>query len=406
MPNFSGALRANDDGGALMTDSQATPEPSRRTFLTGAAVAAAGAATLGFPAVVRAQGPINMRWQSTWPAKDIFHEYANDFAKKVNDMTGGDLKIEVLPAGAVVPAFGLIDAVSKGTLDGGHGVLVYHYGKQTALALWGSGPGYGMDANMLLAWHKYGGGKQLLTKLYSSIGANVVSFPYGPMWTQPLGWFKKPVTKADDLKGLKFRTVGISIDVFTGLGAAVNALPGGEIVPAMDRGLLDAAEFNNATSDRILGFADVSKVCMLQSYHQNAEQLEITFNKSKFDALPDKMKAIIENGVEAASADMSWKSIDRYSKDYIELQTKDKVRFYKTPDAILQKQLEIYDQVADKKSSDNALFKEIAESQKAFAQRAVKWDLDTNVSRRMAYNHYFGAKPGTKPAAPAQQKKS
>jgi TRAP-type mannitol/chloroaromatic compound transport system substrate-binding protein len=379
-----------------MSTSPTTSE-SRRSFLTGAAVAATatGAAALGFPAVVKAQGPISMRWQSTWPAKDIFHEYANDFAKKVNDMTGGDLKIEVLPAGAVVPAFGLIDAVSKGTLDGGHGVLVYHYGKQTALALWGSGPGYGMDANMLLAWHKYGGGKQLLTKLYQSIGANVVSFPYGPMATQPLGWFKKPVTKADDMKGLKFRTVGISIDVFTGLGAAVNALPGGEIVPAMDRGLLDAAEFNSATSDRILGFADVSKVCMLQSYHQNAEQLEITFNKTKFDGLPDKMKAIIENAVEAASADMSWKAIDRYSKDYIELQTKDKVRFYKTPDSILQKQLEIYDQVADKKSTENPLFKEIAESQKTFAQRAVKWDLDTNVSRRMAYNHYFG-KPAAK----------
>ena len=376
---------------------------SRRKFLRGAA-AATGAATLGFPMIAKAQGPISMRWQSTWPAKDIFHEYANDFAKKVNDMTGGDLRIEVLPAGAVVPAFGLLDAVTKGTLDGGHGVLVYHYGKQNALALWGSGPGFGMDANQLLAWHKYGGGKQLLNKLYQSIGANVVSFPYGPMATQPLGWFKKPITKADDFKGLKFRTVGISIDVFQGLGAAVNALPGAEIVPALDRGLLDAAEFNNATSDRILGFADVSKVCMLQSYHQNAEQLEITFNKGKFDALPDKMKAIIENAVEAASADMAWKSIDRYSKDYIELQTKDKVRFFKTPDPVLQKQLEIYDQVADKKSSDNALFKEILESQKAFAQRAVKWDLDTNVSRRMAYNHYFGAKPGTKPAAPAQKK--
>jgi TRAP-type mannitol/chloroaromatic compound transport system substrate-binding protein len=388
-----------------MSTSHTTAEASRRKFLTGAAVAATatGAAALGFPAVVKAQGPISMRWQSTWPAKDIFHEYANDFAKKVNEMTGGDLKIEVLPAGAVVPAFGLLDAVSKGTLDGGHGVLVYHYGKQTALALWGSGPGYGMDANMLLSWHKYGGGKQLLNKLYASIGANVVSFPYGPMATQPLGWFKRPITKVDDFKGLKFRTVGISIDVFTGLGAAVNALPGGEIVPAMDRGLLDAAEFNNATSDRLLGFADVSKVCMLQSFHQNAEQLEITFNKTKFDGLPDKMKAIIENAVEAASADMSWKAVDRYSKDYIELQTKDKVRFYKTPDSVLQKQLEIYDQVADKKSSDNALFKEISESQKAFAQRAVKWDLDTNVSRRMAYNHYFG-KPAARPGAPAPKK--
>ena len=375
---------------------------SRRKFLTGgsAAAAAAGAATLGFPTIVKAQGPITMRWQSTWPSKDIFHEYALDFAKTVNDMTGGDLKIDVLPAGAVVPAFGLLDAVSKGTLDGGHGVLVYHYGKQNALALWGSGPGYGMDANMLLSWHKYGGGKELLAKLYASIGANVVSFPYGPMATQPLGWFKKPITKVEDLKGLKYRTVGISIDVFTGMGVAVNALPGGEIVPAMDRGLLDAAEFNNMSSDRLLGFPDVSKVCMLQSYHQNSEQFEITFNKTKYDALPEKIRSIISYGVDAASQNLSWKAIDRYSKDYIELETKDKVKFYKTPDSILQKQLEIYDQVVEKKSADNPLFKEIVASQKAFAQRAVKWDMDNNVSRRMAFNHYFGAK---KAAAPAKK---
>src|SRR5215217_6871113 len=363
---------------------------TRRRFLK---VAAAGAAAaVAAPTVVSAQGPISMRWQSTWPSKDIFHEYALDYAKKVNDMTGGDLKIEVLPAGAVVPAFGLLDAVSKGVLDGGHGVLVYHYGKQTALALWGSGPGFAMDANMLLAWHKYGGGKELLAKLYESVGANVVSFPYGPMPTQPLGWFKKPITKADDFKGLKYRTVGVSIDVFTGMGAAVNALPAGEIVPAMDRGLLDAAEFNNATSDRILGFPDVSKICMLQSYHQSAETFEITFNKPKYEALPAKMKSIIAYAVEASSADMSWKQIDRYSKDYIELQTKDKVKFYKTPDSVLQTQLKLWDAILEKKSAENPLFKEIVESQKAFAERAVKWDQDTYVNRRMAVGHFFGAK--------------
>ena len=361
---------------------------TRRKFLKGAAVATA--ATVAAPSVVRAQGPINMRWQSTWPSKDIFHEYALDYAKKVNDMTGGDLKIEVLPAGAVVPAFQLLDAVSKGTLDGGHGVLVYHYGKQTALALWGSGPGYAMDANMLLAWHKYGGGKELLSKLYASIGANVVSFPYAPLYTQPLGWFKKPVTKSEDFQGLKYRTVGISIDVFTAMGAAVNALPGGEIVSAIDRGLIDAAEFNNATSDRALGFADVSKVCMLQSYHQNAEQLEITFNKTKYDGLPDKLKAIIANAVEAASQDMQWKAIDRNSQDYITLQTVDKVKFYKTPDSVLKKQLEVYDDVVRKYAAANPLFKEIVESQLAFAKRATQWEQDYVVNRRMAFDHYFG----------------
>ncbi|MEA2783611.1 MAG: hypothetical protein QOK29_5170 [Rhodospirillaceae bacterium] len=361
---------------------------TRRRFLK---VAAAGAAaTVAAPAIAQTPGPINMRFQSTWPSKDIFHEYANDFAKKVNDMTGGELKIEVLPAGAVVPAFQLLDAVSKGVLDGGHGVLVYHYGKQTALALWGSGPGYAMDANMLLAWHKYGGGKQLLEKLYASIGANVVSFPYGPMPTQPLGWYKKPITKVDDFKGLKFRTVGISIDVFSALGAAVNALPGGEIVAAMDRGLLDAAEFNNASSDRVLGFTDVSKVYMLQSYHQNAEQFEISFNKPKYDGLPAKMRAIIENAVEAASQDMSWKAIDRYSKDYVEMQTKDNVKVYKTPDAVLKRQLEVFDEVATKKAAENPLFKEIVESQLAFAKRATQWEQDTVVSRKMAFDHYWG----------------
>ncbi len=376
--------------------SKTSPEQisTRRSFLKQATATAVGGAAIAAPMLSSAQaGPITMRWQSTWPAKDIFHEYALDFAKKVNDMTGGDLRIDVLPAGAVVPAFGLLEAVSKGTLDGGHGVLGYHYGKQNALALWNSGPAFGMDANMLLSWHKYGGGAELLTKLYASIGMTAVqSFLYGPMATQPLGWFKKPITKAADFKGLKFRTNGLAIDLFTAMGAAVNALPGGEIVPALERGLLDGAEFNNATSDRLLGFPDVSKVCMLQSYHQSAETFEIMFNKTKYDALPAKMKAIIAGAVEAASADMSWKAIDRYSKDYIELQNKDKVKFYKTPDAVLQEQLKLWEAILVKKSAENPLFKEIVASQKAFASRAVKWEQDTVVNRRMAVNHFFGTK--------------
>src|SRR5258708_2753589 len=272
-----------------MTKSSKPVRPTRRNFLKVAAAASAVAA----PNVVSAQGVINMRWQSTWPSKDIFHEYAQDYAKKVNDMSGGDLKIDVLPAGAVVPPFGLLDAGSKGTLDGGHGLLVYHHRKQKA------------------------------------------------------------------------------------------------------PGVLGAAEFNNASSDRALGFADVSKVCMLQSYHQNAEQFEITFNKTKYDALPDKLKAIIANAVDAASADMSQKAIDRYSQDYVELQSKDNVKFYKTADAVLQKQLELYDEIVAKKAADNPLFKEIVQSQLAFARRTTRWEQDTVVSRKMAFDHYFG--PNAKP---------
>ena len=372
-------------------DDSKKPASTRRQFLGTAAAGTAGA-TLAVPMIATAQTTKQMRFQSTWPSKDIFHEYALDFAKKVNDMTGGELKIEVLPAGAVVPAFGLLDAVSKGTLDGGHGVMGYNYGKQSAIALWTSGPAFGMDANMVLAWHKYGGGKALLAELYKSIGANVVSFLTGPMPTQPLGWFKKPISKVEDLKGLKFRTNGLAIDMFTAMGAAVNALPAGEIVPAMDRGLLDGAEFNNASSDRVLGFPDVSKVCMLQSFHQSSEQFEITFNRPKYDALPARMKAIIENAVEAASSDMSWKAVDRYSKDYRELQAKNGVKFYKTPDAVLQAQLAAWDKVVARKGAENPLFKKVEASMRAFAERAMKWDMDTNNPRRMAYNHYFGRK--------------
>ena len=371
--------------------SETKKQAPRRKFLQKAAVGGAGAATLSFPMISQSQSTQTLRFQSTWPAKDIFHEYALDFAKKVNDMTGGELKIEVLPAGAVVPAFGLLDAVSKGTLDGGHGVVVYHYGKNPALALWGSGPSFGMDANMLLSWHKYGGGKELLEELYKTVGANVKSYVYGPMPSQPLGWFKKPITKTEDMKGLKYRTVGISIDMFTAMGVSVNALPGGEIIPAMDRGLLDAAEFNNASSDRLLGFPDVAKVCMLQSFHQNAEQFEILFNGAIYNAMAPKLRSILDYAVEASSADMSWKAVDRYSKDYSEMQTKQNVKFYKTPDSILRNQLKVFDQVVAKKSAENPLFKKIVDSQRVFAQRAVKWDLDTNTTRRMAYDHYFGA---------------
>jgi TRAP-type mannitol/chloroaromatic compound transport system substrate-binding protein len=374
------------------------PVANRRKFLGTAAAGTAGAAALAVPMIATAQTPTKMRFQSTWPSKDIFHEYALDFAKKVNDMTGGEMRIEVLPAGAVVPAFGLLDAVSKGTLDGGHGVMGYNYGKQSAIALWTSGPAFGMDANMVLAWHKYGGGKELLAELYNGIGANVVSFLSGPMPTQPLGWFKKPISKVEDLKGTKFRTNGLAIDLFTAMGAAVNALPAGEIVPAMDRGLLDGAEFNNASSDRILGFPDVSKVCMLQSFHQSSETFEITFNKTKYNALPAKLKAIIENAVEASSSDMAWKAVDRYSKDYRDMQAKQGVKFYKTPDSVLQAQLAVWDQVVAKKGADNPLFKKVEASMRAFAERAMKWDMDTNNPRRMAYNHYFGRR------APAPKK--
>jgi TRAP-type mannitol/chloroaromatic compound transport system substrate-binding protein len=363
----------------------------RRRFLRTVSAGAMGAAAMAAPMVAVAQATA-LRLQSTWPPKDIFHEFAQDFAKKVNDTASGRLKIEVLRAGAVVPAYQLLDAVNKGTIDAGHGVLAYHYAKNSALALWGSGPAFGMDPNMVLAWHYYGGGKALLEEIYRSLNVDVVSYVYGPMATQPLGWFKKRIEKVEDLKGLKYRAVGLAADIFTELGAAVNPLPGGEIVPALGRGLVDAAEFYNASSDRMLGFADVTKHCMLQSFHQSGEQFEILFNKGKFDALPAELKSVIDCAVQASSADMSWKAIERNSKDYIELKTKDKVDFYKTPDVVLRAQLEAWDKVIATESAKNPHFKKVLDSQKAFAQRAGQWQNDYMVDLKMAWNHHFPGK--------------
>ena len=364
---------------------------SRRKFLGAAAATVGGAAALSFPAIVRASDPVSLRFQSTWPTKDIFHEYALDFAKKVNEMSGGRLKIEVLPAGAVVKAFDLIDAVHKGILDGGHGVSAYWYGKNSAYSLFGTGPSFGMDANTLLGWYEYGGGKALYDELHDGLMKfNVEGFLYGPMPTQPLGWFKKEVKTAADLKGLKYRTVGLSIDVFKEMGAAVVALPGGEIVPALERGLLDAAEFNNASSDRLLGFPDVSKVCMLQSYHQPLECFEVLFNKTKYNALPADLKSIIRYAAQASSADMGWKAMDRYSADYNEMKSKQGVKFVKTPNEVLQAQLKAWDVVIARKSAENAFFAKVLDSQKKWARRVVEWSDLTTVPNELAYKHYFG----------------
>ncbi|MEP7276253.1 MAG: C4-dicarboxylate ABC transporter [Betaproteobacteria bacterium] len=370
---------------------------SRRRLLRAASGAAAAVAAVGFPTVARGQsGPVRMRWQSAWGANDVLQGYAQDFAGRVGDITGGELKIQILPAGAVVPAPELLDAVSKGALDGAHTAVVNQQARNSAFALWGSGPAYGMDANTLLAWHRYGGGEALLAKIHAAIGADVVGILYGPLFTQPLGWFKRPIGKSEDLRGLKLRTGGPALDLFAAMGASAASLPDAELAAALAGGAVDAVAFRDLSSDRRLGLAGVAKLCMLQSYHRNAEQLELLFNRPRYAALPGGLRAALATAADAASAELSWKTIDRNSSDYIELRVKDQVKFYKTPDPVLQKELEVYDQLAAKEASANPLFREVAESQRAFAARAVRWDMDNNVNRRLAFDHYFGPKPAAR----------
>ena len=365
---------------------------SRRKFLMAATSAATAGAALGFPAIATSQTQTTWRFQSTWPAKDIFHEYAQDYARRVNEMSGGRFKLDVLPAGAVVGAFGMQDAVSTGVLEGGHGVCAYWYGKNKAFSLFGTAPSFGWNANELLGWFYYGDGEKLYNELLNDIlKVNVVGWLTGPMPTQPLGWFKKQVTEASQMQKMKYRTVGLAADLMNEMGAAVTIMAGADIVPAMDRGVLDAAEFNNPSSDLALGFPDVSKVYMVQSFHQDMECFEIIFNKGKYNGLAKEQQAILKYACEAASADMSWKLQKRYPEDLAKIE-KAGVKVYETPKSVLEAQLAAWDKILARLSAENKFFGRVIESQKAWAKTVAGFMGQFESPRELAANHFLGLK--------------
>ena len=372
---------------------QKEKKTTRRKFLKSAAVAGvAGAATLGFPMVSRAKTTV-LKMQGAWGAKDIFNDYATDYVKRVNEMAGGRLKIQYLISGAVVKSFRVQDAVHKGVLDAGHQVTVYWYGKSKVASLFGTGPVFGQNAHQGLTWIYYGGGQELYNELLQNLGLNVVGFFCMPMPTQPLGWFKKPVKTAADMKGLKYRTVGLAADLMQEMGLKVTQLPGGEIVPALERGVIEAFEFNNPTSDRSFGAQDVSKVYMLGSYHQAAEFFEIIFNKTKFDALEKEHKAILKYAAEAASSANYWRGQDQYSKDLQWLKNKAGVKIYRTPQGVMKDQLKAWDKLIPGLEKD-PFFKKVLKSQREFAYRVAYYDILNSCDYKLAFEHYFPGELG------------
>jgi TRAP-type mannitol/chloroaromatic compound transport system substrate-binding protein len=364
---------------------------SRRKFLTGAAATAAGAtAVIAAPNISRAQST-TIKMQGAWAPQDILNEFAEDYVARVNEMGGDRLQIDYLISGSVVKPFSIHDAVHQGVLQGGHTVPAYVYGKNKAASLFGTGPCFGGNAHHFLAWVSFGGGAELYQELMQDIlKFNVVSFFSTPMPTQPLGWYKNQVKSAADLEGMKFRTVGLATEVFQNMGVAVTQLPGGEIVPAMQQGVIDGFEFNNPSSDRLLGAPDVAKNYMLGSYHQANESFEIIFNKDIYDGLAAEQQAILKYASEAASSATLWKAFDRYSKDLIGLQEQDGVTVYKTPADVSQAQLEAWDKVTEQLSAD-AFFKKVVDSQREWSKRVVFYDLYNSADYKLAYEHHFGA---------------
>jgi TRAP-type mannitol/chloroaromatic compound transport system substrate-binding protein len=373
-----------------MTDVTNKRAKGRRTFLktmaAGSVVAAAG--TIAAPNVSRAQ-TATLKMQGSWGAKDVFNEFAEDYVKRVNEMSGARMKIDYLVGGSVVHPFSVQDAVHGGVLDAAHTVPVYWYGKHKAASLFGSGPVFGFDAAQGLGWIHNGGGKELYAELIDNIlKLNIISFWAMPMPTQPLGWFKKPIKSADDLKGLKYRTVGLAADLMQAMGAAVAQLPGGEIVPAMERGVIDGFEFNNPTSDRRFGAQDVAKNYMLGSYHQATEYFEIMINKTKFNALAKEQQAILRYAAEATSSANEWKALDYYSKDLQELISKDKVNVQRTPKDVFDAQIKAWDGLIAQLGSD-PFMKKVMDSQKEWVKRVVFYNMLNSTDYRGAYEHHF-----------------
>ena len=379
-----------------MIDKQApvaapTKAVTRRKFLTGAA-GATGAAALGFPMISVAQSPIVIKMQGSWGAKDIFNDMANEYVKRVNDMSGGRLRIDYLLAGAVVKPFEVMDGVAKGVLDAGHTVPVYWYGKSKVASLFGSGPINGCDAQQTLAWIYRGGGLQLYNELLTKLGLDVVGFFAMPMPTQPLGWFKKAVANAGQMKGLKYRTVGLAADLMQQMGLRVTQLPGGEIVPAMERGVIEAFEYNNPTSDLRFGAQDVAKNYMMGSYHQAMEFFEILINKKKWDSLPKDLQAIWQYGVEAASSANFWTAMENYSNDLQELIGKHKVNVVRTPKGVFQDQLKAWDVVSKKLQDEDPFFKKVVDSQLKWAKKVAYYMFLNEADYRLGYEHVFKTK--------------
>lgn len=365
-----------------------TKSMDRRKFLRGGALAATGAAaTLATPAIA-ANHTTTLKLQAAWGG-GIFLENAQSYVDRVHAMAGDALKIDLLPVDSVVKTSQMQDAVHRGVLDACHYVPAYWYSKSKAASLFGTGPCFGWSSQEVLGWVNYGGGQELFDELMGTLGLNVVSFFNSPMPAQPMGWFKEEIKDASQMEGLKYRTVGLAADVLLEMGMSVVQLPGGEIQPAMKSGLIDAAEFNNPTSDRDFGMQDVSKHYHLASFHQSQEFFEISFNKKKYDAMPSELQAILKYASEAENSNFYWHNTKRYADDLTTLRDEQGVNVYRTPDSVMAAQLAAWDVVVDRIAGEDEFFAKVIESQKAYAKNVMGYLNLNQPNYQLAYDHHF-----------------
>lgn len=347
----------------------------------------------GFASALAASKPVVWKLQSCWTAGDFTQNNPKDFAKKVKEMSGGRFRIDVMAAGSIVPAFEVLDAVHKGILDAGNSWAGYWMGKHPAATLFSSVPGgpFGMNSEDFLGWIYLGGGLELYNEmLQKELKMDVVSLPTFGETPEPLGWFPRPIKSVADFKGLKFRASGMSAEVFKEMGMSVVTVSGGEIVPALERGVIDAGEWSDPSADMSLGFQDVRKFYHMPGIHQPTGMMEVLINKKKWDKLPDDLKAIVKYAAMSEALEFSLLMLHRNSLDLMTLINKHGVTVVQTPREILLEVLKAWDRVAEKEAKKNPFFAKVLASQKKWAERVVAYRRVGHPPYDLAAEYYWG----------------
>lgn len=337
-----------------------------------------------------AQKTIKLKFQASWPTGLTVFDNFKMFAEKVKAMSGGRLEIETLPAGAVVGAFEVLDAVSRKVIDGGHSAPGYYTGKHWAAIPLSHGPLFGMDYIDMFGWYNEGGGLELLNEWYQKIlKSNVVSFPIVAAGPQALGWFKRPVKNWEDFKGFKIRIYGIGADVFKEAGMTVVVLPGAEILPAAERGVIDAAEWVGGIEDLKLGFHNVWKHHYTPGMHEPVTFGDLLINKDVWDKLAPDLQEIIRAASESTLFRW-WVAWQRQNADaYKEMIEKHGVTVHRTPDDILITFLKTYDKILAEKAAADPFIKRVVDSQRAYAGLLVPYRRSTWPPYSFASDHYW-----------------
>jgi len=328
--------------------------------------------------LAQAQQVTRMKIQTAVPTASIYFDLMKRFGDRVDKMSNGRIKMDILPDGAVVNAFEILDAVDKGVVDGGFAWTHYWSGKNSAAALFSNpaaGAGTGMDQMSHMAWVSQGGGNALYEKLYESgLKMNIKPFMMQPMGPDPFGWFKTPISSIGDMKKMKYRSPpGLTGEIFKEMGINAVAMPGGEIVPAAQRGVIDAAEWIGPADDMILGFHNVFKHYYLQGLHQSSDVGELLINKTVWNKLPQDLKAVIEGAVMATIAETYAFNVHRNAVAMDKLQKDHKVTVHDTPKEFFSAFLKATNVVYDREATRNPLFKEVLESQRSFAKVVVPY---------------------------------